>query len=304
MPLQIPSSISSTWQYLQFLLEYESKTRNLPSAIVHVSEAFSVPHLERIREGPLAAYRLASSSPLTSLPFLDELARAVHNFLTPGQVLATISDVSRSLKNAYERFVERDAGQSADRGDGPRKKRRKSAALPSTDHSDSEYHAISFALIARTMVVVLRSLPLHSLTDDTRAEAERSVREVYASVATRALGDGLGNIDRSSSQAWQFVVIGALRLHYGLTRTPALHQELLFGDELLSGMLKCVSSTCVMPEVVVEMVRSTGSKRAEHSHLACSFGHCYIRAPLVLSTRRVYSINYLTTWRHTFPTKI
>lgn len=134
------------------------------------------------------------------------------------------------------------------------------------------------------MVVVLRSLPLHSLTDDTRAEAERSVREVYASVATRALGDGLGNIDRSSSQAWQFVVIGALRLHYGLTHTPALHQELLFGDELLSGMLKCVSSTCVMPEVVVEMVRSTGSKRAQHSHLACSF--------------------YLTTWRHTFHTKI
>ena len=51
------------------------------------------------------------------------------------------------------------------------------------------------------MMVVLPSLPLHSLMNDTRAEAERSVREVYASVVTRALGDGLGNIDQSSSQA-------------------------------------------------------------------------------------------------------
>ncbi|PIL29586.1 hypothetical protein GSI_08222 [Ganoderma sinense ZZ0214-1] len=254
--LVIPNSISSAFQYVRLLLEYDSKARDVPSAIVHVSEAFSVPHLERIPDGPLAAYRVGSSSPLTSLPFLDELARAVHNFLTPGQVLETISDVSRSLRNAYERFVERDAGQSADRGDGPRKKRRKSAASPSTDHSDAEYHAISFALIARTMVVVLRSLPLHSLTDGIRAEAERSVREVYASVATRALGLGLENIDRSGSQSWQFVVTGALRLHYGLARASAFHQELLLGDELLSGMLKCVSSACVMPEVVVEMLRT------------------------------------------------
>ncbi len=253
-------------QYLQLLLEYDSKTRDLPSAIVHVSEAFSVPHLERIPDGPLAAYRLASSSPLTSQPFLDKLARAVHNFLTPGQVLETISDVSRSLKDAYECFVERDAGQSADRGGGPRKKRRKSAAQPSNDYSDSEYHAISFALIARNMTVVLRSLPLHSLTHDTRAEAERSVREVYAAVATRALVDGLGNIDRSGSQPWQFIVIGALRLHYGLARAPALRLELPLGHELLSDMLKCVSSACVIPEVVVEMVCSPVFKRAQHSH--------------------------------------
>ncbi|KAI1797672.1 Urb2/Npa2 family-domain-containing protein [Ganoderma leucocontextum] len=254
--LVIPCSISSALQYLQLLLEYDSKTRDLPSAIVHVSEAFSVPHLERIPNGPHAAYQLACSSPLTSLPFLDELARAVHNFLTPGQVLETIADVSRSLKDAYERFVKRDAGQSADHGDGPRKKRRKGGAPPSSERSDSEYHAISFALVARTMVVVLRALPLHSLTDDTRAEAERSVREVYATVATRALVDGLRNVDRSGSQSWQFIVTGVLHLHYSLARASAFHQELPLEDELLSDMLKCVSSAWVKPEVVVEMFRT------------------------------------------------
>lgn len=237
-------------------MEYNSKTRDLPSAIIHVSEAFSVPHLEHILDGPQAAYRVASSSPLTSLPFLDDLARAVHSFLTPGQVLETISDVARSLEDAYERFIERFVGQSADRGDGPRKKRRKSAATPSTDSSDSEYHAISFALVARTMVVVLRSLPLHRLTDDIRAEAERSVRELHASAAIRVLADGLGHIDRSGSQPWQFIVAGALRFHYGLVRASALCLELSLEDELLSDMLKCVSSACVMPEVVVEMVCS------------------------------------------------
>ena len=164
--------------------------------------------------------------------------------------------MARSLEDAYECFVECDAGQSADRGDGPRKKRRRSAATPSTVRSDSEYHAISFGLMARTMVVVLRSLPLHSLTDDTRAEAERSVREVYASAAIRALVDGLGHIDRSGSQPWQFIVTGTLRLHYGLVRAPALHLGLPLTDKVLSDMLKCVSSSCVMPEVVVEMVCS------------------------------------------------
>ena len=254
--LQIPGSISSAQQYLRLLLEYDSKTRSLPSVIEHVSEAFSVQHLERIPDGPRAAYELASAGPLTSFSFLDELSRAVNSFLTPGQVLETISNVARTMKDAYGRFVERDARVSADRGDGPRKKRRKSEGPPAEDRSDSEYHAVSFALLARIMVVVLRSLPLHSLTDDTRAEAERSVRELNSAVAARALAEGLGGNSRLASRHWQLVVAGALRLQYGLARAPGLQLALRLEDEFPSVMLRHISSEEVIPEVVVEMVRA------------------------------------------------
>ncbi|TBU64845.1 Urb2/Npa2 family-domain-containing protein [Dichomitus squalens] len=254
--LAVPGSISSALQYLRLLLEYESKTRTLPSAIEHVSEAFSVQHLKRISDSPHTAYQLASAGPLTSLPFLDELSRAVHGFLTPGQVLDTIAYVARTLKDAYGRLVERDARVSAVRGDGPRKKRRKSNAPSSEDGSESEYHAVSFDLIARTMIVVLRSLPLHSLTDDARAEAERSVQDLYHAVASPALAQGLGGPSQLVSRSWQIVVTGALRLHYGLARAPALQLELRLEDELPSAMLQCVPSPDVIPDLVVELLRT------------------------------------------------
>ena len=91
-------------QFLNLLLEYDAKTRSLPSAIAYVSEAFSVHHLERIPGGPQAAYRVASAGPLTSIPFLDELSRVVHSFLTPGQVLDLIGEVARRLADAYDGF--------------------------------------------------------------------------------------------------------------------------------------------------------------------------------------------------------
>ena len=106
------------------------------------------------------------------------------------------------------------------------------------------------------MVVVLCALPLQSLADDSRAEAERSIRELYASVVARAIVEGLGSLDRIGSRSWQLVVSAALRLQYGLARAPVLRVEILGGGDLAHTMLDYVSSEAVIPEVVVETVRS------------------------------------------------
>ncbi|KAH9890919.1 Urb2/Npa2 family-domain-containing protein [Cubamyces lactineus] len=251
----IPSAISSTLQYLKLLLEYDSKTRNLPASIMHVSDAFSVPHLQRIPGGPRAAYEAASAGPLTSLTFLDELSRAVHSFLTPGQVLETIGDISRTLKDAHAHFLDREAKLSADRGDGPRKKRRKDTSL-SEDRTEPEYHAVSFALIARTMVVVLRSLPLHTLTDDVRLEAEKAIMDVHSAVACRILRDGFLQADRRDSWHWQMVIAGSLRLHLGLACTPGLLQQSHLEQPILSALLASIAAPSVLQELVVEMFRT------------------------------------------------
>ena len=209
--------------------------------------------MELIPEGPHAAYQVASAGPLTSLTFYDELSRVTHNFLTPGQILDTISDVSRHLTNAYDRFLDCEAKQSADRGDGPRKKRKKDTSTL-LDRTEAEYHAVSFALVARTMVVVLRALPLHSVTDDVRAEAERMILDVHAAAAARVLADGLADAARRESWGWQIVLAAALRLRYGLACAPSLPAQPPLDGELLDTMLSCMCDESLLPEVVVEMV--------------------------------------------------
>ncbi|KAI0768505.1 Urb2/Npa2 family-domain-containing protein [Trametes elegans] len=253
--IAIPSTVTSASQYLQLLLEYESKTRNLPSLIAHICQAFSVPHLQRVPGGPKAAYGAASAGPLICLPFLDDLSRAVRGFLTPGQVLETIRDVSRILQDAYGLFLEREARLSADRGDGPRKKRKKEAPV-SEDRTEPEYYAVSFALVARSMTVVLNSLPLHTLTEDGRLEAEKAISEVYSAVAARALGDGFLQSERREYWHWQTVVTGALCLHYGLASVTGLQQQVRLGQPILSAMISTVSKPGASSELVVEMFRT------------------------------------------------
>ncbi|KAI0639184.1 Urb2/Npa2 family-domain-containing protein [Trametes polyzona] len=250
----IPSSVTSALHYLDLLLEYDSKTRNLPASIAHLSGAFAVQHLQRVPGGPKAAYTAASAGPLTSLHFLDRLSSAVHSFLTPGQVLETVGDISRTLQGAYERFLEQEAKLSADRGDGPRKKRKRDSAA-SLDRAEPEYCAVSFALVARTMVAVLRSMPLHTLTEGTRLEAQQAIGKVCADVALRALSDGLQN-DRAESWHWQTVIVGALRLHYGLVRVPGLDTQARLDQTLLAPLLSLLSTTGIVPELTVETTRT------------------------------------------------
>ena len=246
----------SASRFLKLVLEYDSKTRNLPATIAHAAEAFSVQHLERIPGGPQVAYEHLSAGPFTSLPFLDDLSRVVHGFLTPSQVLETIRAVSRTLQAAYTSYLEREAKVAADRGDGPRKKRKKNVG-PADGSSELEYFAVSFALTARVLVVVLRSLPLHSVTDDIRVEAERLIAEVYSAAALQPLADGLGNTERQETRGWQLVLTGALHLQYGLVRAPGLSLPATLDQNVSSALLSSLSSNATTPELAVGVVRDS-----------------------------------------------
>ncbi|TFK90203.1 hypothetical protein K466DRAFT_574360 [Polyporus arcularius HHB13444] len=251
----VKGTVFSALQFLRLVLEYDAKTRNLPATIMHAAEAFSVQNLEAIPGGPHVAYDHLSAGPLTSLPFLDDLSRVVHGFLTPGQVLDTIRAVSRTLQGAYTRYLEREAKVTADRGDGPRKKRRKDA-VSADGHSELGYFAASFALTARVLVVVLRALPLHTVTDDVRVEAERLIAAAYSAAALRPLTDALGIAERRDSWCWQVVIAGALRLHYALARAPKSSLPGTLDEEISHALLSSLSSKSTTPELVVEVLRT------------------------------------------------
>lgn len=252
---------------------------------MHISGAFSVQHLQCIPGDPRTAYTVMSAGPLTSLHFVDRISSAIHSFLTPGQVFEAVKDVARTLTDAYELFLGQESKLTADRGDGPRKKRKKDKDAPTTqDRTEPEYHAVSFALIARMTVVVLRSLPLHTLTEDTRLEVQRAVGEVHSAIAARALTDGLLHSDRMHSWHWQMAVAGALRLHYGLVCAPGLEQRLHLEKSLSSAMLSLVSTPGVAPELIVETVIHHLSGACACAHACRSSGRCCTNAISRLSS--------------------
>lgn len=175
--------------------------------------------------------------------------------MTPSQVSEAVSNALHTLTDAYERFLERATKASADRGDGPRKKRRKDAVM-GEDLSELEYYASSFSLIARTLVTVLRAVPLNIVTEDVRAEVVDCIGKMYSEVAIRGLRDGLKRNDRREAWSWQVATIGAFRLQYGLALAHVMDRTL--DEELTSTMLSCVGSEGTIPELVVEMVGVTG----------------------------------------------
>ncbi|KAH9921960.1 Urb2/Npa2 family-domain-containing protein [Epithele typhae] len=253
-------NVPSATQFLKLLVEYDSKTRSIPSFIGHVCEAFSSRRLQRIPGGAKAAYRIACNGPLTSITFYDELARAVHNFLTPGQVLGAIQYVAQRLEDAYTGFLDGAARRAADSGDGARKRRKKDRDRDAHEESgeDDGHLAVSFVLVARTAAAVLRAIPLHTLTEDVRAEAERAILGVHAAVVGRALADGFGTGQggRRESWSWQLVLAGALRLHYSLALTHGLPTQPPLEQEIAEVTLSCVEDEGVIPELVVEVLRT------------------------------------------------
>ncbi|OBZ78847.1 hypothetical protein A0H81_00559 [Grifola frondosa] len=242
--------------YLRLLLEYHSKTRTLQSLVLHLIEAFSVRHLQRISEESRVIYQIVSAGPLLNLTYLDQLSRAIYNFLTPGQVVETANSMLQALKDALNEFAELEAAASADRGEGSRKKRKKTSTALSTGHIDPEWASVTFALVARAVIVVITSLPVHSLLEDVRLDLQHSIERVYTSIVSRILEETLQPGDRRGIWHWQMMATSALRIHYGLARAPQLRVQLNFDHKLHSAMLSCIMSDETTPELCLEMFRT------------------------------------------------
>ncbi|KAH9947654.1 Urb2/Npa2 family-domain-containing protein [Amylocystis lapponica] len=271
----IPSCDSSILTYLGLLLDYHSTIRAIQSFVLHWFDALSVQHLQAVSEQPRDAYSSASSGPLLSFPFLDRLSKAMHSFLTPGQVLDIVQAILQRWKDAFISFKEQARSVAADHGEGTRKKRKIVASLASGKHSDPEWAAVTFSLLSKAVVVVLVSLPVHSVLEDVRQEIRLAIREAYSLIVPRALKNTfkvMGSDNRTETWHWQVVACAALRAHYGLVTVPRLSLDLRLDDQYISKMLLAAISEETLPEFAVEMLRNvllqSANEEANYSNYA------------------------------------
>ncbi|OCH96588.1 hypothetical protein OBBRIDRAFT_765485 [Obba rivulosa] len=254
----VPRGGSSMLTYLGLILDHHAKIRAMLPLVVQLLDAFSVSHLQFVQEQPRAVYQLASSGPLLSATFLDRLAKAIHAYLTPGQ-LAEAADVTLDkLKSAYDQFMKAEAKVEADFGDGSRKKRKKDKreSISAADQADPEWTAVSFALSSQIAVLCLTSLPLHTVFDDVRQGVLRAVHEVISPVVPAAVTSACRRDERRLMWAAQLVGTAALRVHYALVTARQMQFDSQLDENLTSAMLDAVKSEETLSELSLEMLRT------------------------------------------------
>ncbi|KAF9821856.1 hypothetical protein IEO21_00286 [Rhodonia placenta] len=204
-------------------------------------------------------FGLVNSSALFSFTFLDRLAKAIHGFLTPGQVQDVTKLVLQNLRDTFKEFKEQDKRFTADEGSGARKKSRRSGTTVSVDgHPNPELAAVTFASAARAVGLVVESLPLHVIPEEAREEIRCLVGDVHSHVIPRALKGSykaMEATDRRETWAWQIVAAAALRVHYELSTARVLKLELGFDSSAISQLRIFLQHDGTVPEFSVEIAR-------------------------------------------------
>lgn len=257
--VQVPEPGPQVLNFLNLILEYHSKTRTINVHISHWLEAFSTRHLQVVSNQAYEVYQIASSGPLLCYAYFDRLEKSIHNFLTPGQITELVDDVLQKIRNAFQQFEELAKKAAADNGDGTKKKRKRAfTSASSGSGTNPEWAAVTFALLSRATILVLTSLPLHSVLEDVRRNVYRSIEASCSSIIPQALKGAfkvLGTNDFASSRGWQTVGNAALRVLYGLEAAPQLQLRIRCDDDLYPEMLTKVTLDETLPEFSLEMVR-------------------------------------------------
>ncbi|GBE78138.1 hypothetical protein SCP_0110210 [Sparassis crispa] len=254
----ISECMPSVLIYLGLLLDYHAKTRTMPSFIVYWLDAFSIHHIQAVGQQPRTVYHDTFSGSLLSPSYLTRLSNSIRSFLTPGQVLETVQIALQTFKDAFDKFTQHDAANAAIHGDGARKKRKKGSSTAPAKSADPEWAAVSFALVARAVVVILTSTPMHAILEDVHHEIQQLLHEVCSAMVPVAPEEALDRLgkDRKDTWGWQIVAGAALRVHYGLTMSPQLQFDVPFDEHITSKMLSSVISEESSPEFSLEMFRS------------------------------------------------
>lgn len=257
---QVPNPRPPVLTYLDLLLSYHGKTRSVNMIISLWHDAFSMQNLQAGPDDARDTFGLVNSSALFSFTFLDRLAKAIHGFLTPGQVQDVTKLVLQNLRDTFKEFKEQDKRFTADEGSGARKKSRRSGTTVSVDgHPNPELAAVTFASAARAVGLVVESLPLHVIPEEAREEIRCLVGDVHSHVIPRALKGSykaMEATDRRETWAWQIVAAAALRVHYELSTARVLKLELGFDSSAISQLRIFLQHDGTVPEFSVEIVRS------------------------------------------------
>ncbi|EED81249.1 predicted protein [Postia placenta Mad-698-R] len=205
------------------------------------------------------AFGLVNSSALFSFTFLDRLTKAIHGFLTPGQVQDVTKLVLQYLRDTFKEFKEQDKRFTADEGSGARKKSRRSGTTVSVDgHPNPELAAVTFASAARAVGLVVGSLPLHIIPEEACEEIRSLVGDVHSHVIPHALKGSykaMEAADRRETWAWQIVAAAALRVHYELSTARVLKLELGSDSSATSQLRIFLQHDGTVPEFSVEIAR-------------------------------------------------
>jgi hypothetical protein len=266
-------------EFLSLALSFHTKTRTLP---VHISRLInsctpppqlSSPSIRTYYDGLVA-------SPALAFDHLNKLSMAVRTFITPGQTFEIARRVLDMLQEIWKRFYDVEKAAAADRGQGPRKKRRTSQSFVNVrkEDADADADAITFMLAARIVGTVLTSLPLHTITEVEQARVKSMVAESLSGFVREAILAGIDAVasDRSDRRrdvwATQVVAAAALRLRYTMKSSghalDGLDDQIDF-DKLATTIPQV--DDC-LPEYSIEIV----SLIALGSHLAYSRNYSFV----------------------------
>ncbi|KAI0271531.1 Urb2/Npa2 family-domain-containing protein [Gloeopeniophorella convolvens] len=271
--LHIPQSrcdvalIEPAHEFLSLALSYHSKTRTLPLHISRLAESCTLAPSHPSYTAVKASYDDLVASPTLVVDHLDKLSKAVRSFITPGQTLETARKMTSVLQDLWEAFRHAESAAASDHGQGVRKKRRTSEGTEKAAGRDAHPHAVTLALTARIVAVVLSSLPLHSVTEPVQADVRATVAEFMESFAHEAIVSSIDAVTagvkdrRRDVWAAQVVAAVALRLRYILP--GPLHLQLDPSgsnglEELLSGLT--TADDC-LPEFRIEIFRYLMQRR-------------------------------------------
>ena len=212
------SLATPTREFLSLALSFHTKTRTLPAHISRLINScappqHSSPSIRTFYDGLVA-------SPALALDHLNKLSMAVRIFITPGQTFEIARRVLDMLQEIWKRFGDVEKKAAADRGQGPRKKRRISQSSLNAGKEDADADAVTFMLATRVVGTVLTSLPLHTITEAEQARVKSAVAESLAGFVREAILAGTDAVTSGCSDrrrdvwATQVVAAAALRLRY------------------------------------------------------------------------------------------
>lgn len=271
------SSATPTREFLSLALSFHTKTRTLPAHISRLIHSCTPPP-QRFPPSIRTFYDGLVASPVLSVDHLNKLSMAVRTFITPGQTFEIARRVLDMLQEIWKRFRDVEKAAAADRGQGPRKKRRTSQSFVNAGKEDADADAVTFMLAARIVGTVLTSLPLHTITEAEQARVKFAVAESLTGFVRGAILAGTdavttGRSDRGRDVwATQVVAAAALRLRYMLQSSGhALDSHFDQNDfnKLDAAILQV--DDC-LPEYSIEIV----SLNAMGSHLAYSWNKSFV----------------------------
>lgn len=238
----LPNALS----YLGKVLSFHTKTRTV-DAFTNACLTF-LTNQSTVTQNPRLIYETASSSAMFNHAFLDQLSKAIHGFLTPGQVPELAQTVIRYLQSRIEDFKE-SISRSSQNDDSSKKKRKRDKQ---TAPFDPDQAAVVFALTSKIAAITLTSLPLQIVLDDVQASVKTELQEFYDGVIRRVLiivpKACLG--DTNNTWSWQLVTSSVLRFGYYLSDSQLVTDD-ASPSPALSEMLK---TSEILPELRIEIV--------------------------------------------------